>query len=159
MAGNKQAIHLYWAYTDDHDEDWFVFAESAKIARAFHEDYEGYNRGDARARLIVSDVHFEQLMNGTTPCHAQIPELLQLNFEIVGTDPDRRAVQLNGKVFVEGMLESLVEMARASFQAAQKAPSIQFEEASSATMKPSSGGIPASGVPKRSLKLVSGRRG
>jgi hypothetical protein len=40
MTTNEQAVNLYWAYTDDHDEDWFVFAASAREARAFHDNYE-----------------------------------------------------------------------------------------------------------------------
>jgi hypothetical protein len=119
---------------------------------------EPHDRGDARARLIVSDVDFAEFMNGAPPCHAQIPELLHLNFEIVETDPDRRAVQLNGKIFVEGVLDSLLEMAQASLLAARKDGCLEFEEASSATMRPSSGGVPASGVPRRSLRLVQGGR-
>jgi hypothetical protein len=48
MAINKQTIKLYWVTTHDHDEDWFILAESAKSARAYHEYYEGYDKGDAR---------------------------------------------------------------------------------------------------------------
>lgn len=29
MASNKQTVKLYWVTTADHDEDWFIFAESA----------------------------------------------------------------------------------------------------------------------------------
>ena len=159
MTTDEQAVNLYWAYTDDHDEDWFVFAASAREARAFHEEYEGYGRGDARARLVVSDVPLKQFMNGPVPCHAQIPELLDLNFEVVGTDPDCRAVKLNGKVFMEGVLESLVEMARGNLaQAAPKNGGIQLVEVSSRTASPSSG-IPATGTRRPSLRLVERRRG
>jgi hypothetical protein len=159
MADNKkQAIQLYWVTTHDHDEDWFVFADSAKSAREFHEDYEGYEKGDARSRLIAANVDFEEFMNGTPPCHAQIPELLHLDFEIVDSDPNRRAVQLNGKVFVEGVLESLVEMARASLLAAEKNQAIHLVEVSSRPTGPDSG-VPPSGIRRPSLKLVEGRRG
>jgi hypothetical protein len=34
MASTKQSIQLYWVTTQDHDEDWFIFADSAKSARA-----------------------------------------------------------------------------------------------------------------------------
>jgi hypothetical protein len=37
MASTKQTIKLYWVTTQDHDEDWFIFAESARSARAYHE--------------------------------------------------------------------------------------------------------------------------
>jgi hypothetical protein len=63
-------MKLYWVSTDDHDEDWFIFVDSAKSARAFHEDYEVYGEGDARSRLIVSDVTLNEFVNGTPSCHA-----------------------------------------------------------------------------------------
>ncbi len=45
---------LYWCTTPDGDEDWFVVAESAALARRFHEDAEGYDRGEASAERITS---------------------------------------------------------------------------------------------------------
>jgi hypothetical protein len=30
MASSRQTMKLYWVTTADHDEDWFVFAESAR---------------------------------------------------------------------------------------------------------------------------------
>lgn len=56
MASNKLTIKLYWVSSDDHDHDWFIFAESASLARAYHEQYEGYSKGEAQSRLIVSHV-------------------------------------------------------------------------------------------------------
>jgi hypothetical protein len=44
---------LYWCTTDDGDEDWFVVAASARDARRFHEDAEGYDHGDASAERIA----------------------------------------------------------------------------------------------------------
>ena len=67
MASKPQTVKLYWVTTDDHDEDWLIFAESARQARAFHEDYEGYGKGDARSRLIVSNVTLQEFMNGLLP--------------------------------------------------------------------------------------------
>ena len=67
MASNKQTIKLYWVMARDHVEDWFIFAESAKSARAYHEHYEGYGAGDARARLIVRDVRLTKFTNGEPP--------------------------------------------------------------------------------------------
>lgn len=45
---------LYWCTTPDGDEDWFVVARSAREARTFHEDAEGYSRGDAHAERIMA---------------------------------------------------------------------------------------------------------
>jgi hypothetical protein len=45
---------LYWCTTPDGDEDWFVVAASATAARRFHEQAEGYDRGDADAERIAA---------------------------------------------------------------------------------------------------------
>ncbi len=63
MAGAKRAAktkstaprtRLFWCSTPDHDEDWFVVARSAAGARRYHEDAEGYARGDATAELVCA---------------------------------------------------------------------------------------------------------
>ena len=111
MASNK-TVKLYWVTTADHDEDWFIVAESARQARAYHEHYEGYGAGDARARLIVRDVRLNKFMNGEPPCHAQMRELFALGFVDAGSVPDRRKVRFEGKTYTEGILESLVVRGR-----------------------------------------------
>src|ERR1035437_875509 len=78
MAMTKKRIKLYWCTTRDHDEDWFILSDSASRARAYHEYYEGYGAGDARARLIVANVTLREFQNGTPPCHAQFQDLFQL---------------------------------------------------------------------------------
>lgn len=45
---------LYWCTTPDGDEDWFVVADSARIARRFHEDVEDYQRGEADAERVCA---------------------------------------------------------------------------------------------------------
>jgi hypothetical protein len=45
-------VNLYWCETADHDEDWFIVAPSAKVAKCIHEDAEGYDRGVARVTLV-----------------------------------------------------------------------------------------------------------
>ncbi len=45
---------LYWCSTPDGDEDWFVVAESAAVARRFHEAVEDYERGEASAERVVA---------------------------------------------------------------------------------------------------------
>jgi hypothetical protein len=103
MANKQQAIKLYWVTTDDHDEDWFIFAESASVARAYHEAFEGYGKGDAHSRLIVSSVTLKEFQNGTPPCHVQFQDLFQIGFENAGTIPNRRRVRFNGEIFREGI--------------------------------------------------------
>ena len=130
MASTKQ-VKLYWVTTRDHDEDWFIFAESARSARAYHEDYEGYGKGDAHSRLIVSNVTLKEFMNGTPPCHAQFRDLFQIGFQDAGTIPNRRRAGLNGEIFREGILEAIIELGRQ--QLALENGCVQAREASSST--------------------------
>src|ERR1035437_781671 len=112
MASKPQTVKLYWVTTADHDEDWLIFAESARQARAFHEDHEGYGKGDANSRLIVSKVTLNKFMNGTPPCHAQFQDLFQIGFKNAGTAPNRRGVKFSGEIFWEGILEAIIELGR-----------------------------------------------
>src|ERR1022692_2098509 len=130
LASNKQ-IRLYWVSTDDHDEDWFVFAASARSARSYHEDYEGYDKGAANSRLIVSNVTLQEFMNGTPPCHAQFQDLFQIGFQDAGTIPNRREVKFNGEIFQDGILEAIIELGRQ--QLALENGCVQVREASSST--------------------------
>jgi hypothetical protein len=141
-----------WVTTADHDEDWFILAERARQARAYHENYEGYGKGDASSRLIVSDVTLDELVGGKPPCHAQMPDLLQLGFEDAGTEPNLRRVQLNGEMFEEGILESIVDTGRKNqvFVQALGNRLMQRKEATSATTEPEA----ALGV-KTSSRMVS----
>jgi uncharacterized protein DUF4258 len=45
---------LYWCTTADGDEDWFVVASSAREARRYHEDAEGFDRGEAAAERVLA---------------------------------------------------------------------------------------------------------
>src|ERR1035437_8741841 len=133
MASKKQ-VRMYWVTTQDHDKDWFIFAESAKSARTYHEDYEGYDKGDAHSRLIVSSVTLKEFMNGTPPCHAQFQDLFQIGFQDAGTIPNRRRAGLNGEIFREGVLEAIIELGRQ--QQALENGCVQVERASSSTVMP-----------------------
>jgi hypothetical protein len=110
MAITKQ-IKLYWCTTADHDHDWFIFAESAGNARAYHEHCEGYDEGDANSRLIVSDVKLAMFMNGTPPCAARFEDLYQIGLE-AGTNPGRRKGRFNGEIFQDGIIEAIIELGR-----------------------------------------------
>jgi hypothetical protein len=130
MASNKQTIKLYWVTTDDHAEDWFIFADSASSARTFHENYEGYGKGDANSRLIVSNVTLKEFQNGTPPCHAQFQDLFQIGFKNAGSIPNRRRAGCNGEIFREGILEAIIELGREQMTAAMNGGR-QVKEASS----------------------------
>lgn len=54
MPRKKPRPKLYWVETDDHGEDWFIVARSAREARRFHEVEEGYQRGDAWSTLVMT---------------------------------------------------------------------------------------------------------
>jgi hypothetical protein len=133
MASTKQ-VRLYWVATADHAEDWFIFAESARQARSYHENYEGYDRGDASTRLIVSNVTLKKFMNGTPPCHAQFQDLYQIGFKNAGAIPNRRRTGLSGEIFRDGILEAIIELGRQ--QQALENGCVQAEIASSSTVMP-----------------------
>jgi hypothetical protein len=133
MARTKQ-IRLYWCTTDDHDEDWFIFASSARQARSFHEHYEGYDKGDAHSRLLVSDVTLKEFQNGTPPCHAQFQDLFEIGFHNAGTSPNRRRAGWNGEIFREGILEAIIELGRQ--QLALEKGGEQLKASSPRTMRP-----------------------
>jgi hypothetical protein len=131
MARTKQ-IRLYWCTTDDHDEDWFIFASSARQARSFHEHYEGYDKGDAHSRLLVSDVTLKEFQNGTPPCHAQFQDLFEIGFHNAGTSPNRRRAGWNGEIFREGILEAIIELGRQQLAATlRENGGLELKEASS----------------------------
>ena len=111
MTSTKLQIKLYWVTTRDHAQDWFIFAGSDLQARSYHEHYEGYGKGDARSRLIVSHVTLKEFMNGTPPCHARFEDLHQIGLE-VGANPGRPKGRLNGEIFREGILEAIIELGR-----------------------------------------------
>ena len=129
----KQTIKLYWVTTADHAEDWFIFAGSDLQARSYHEHYEGYSKGDARSRLIVSHVTLKEFMNGTPPCHARFEDLYQIGID-AGTIPGRSKGRFNGEIFRNGILEAIIELGR--LRQALENGCAQVERASSSTVIP-----------------------
>lgn len=100
----KRPVHLYWVETEDHGEDWFIFARNRRSAQAYHADYEGYDTGDAYAEMILHDVGYRDDL----PVHAQLEDLERLGFKVISTgDQFIRQVEYNGRVFTEGLLESM----------------------------------------------------
>jgi len=93
-------MKLFWVTTKDHDEDWFVVAESAAEASEFHEDEEGYEPGDATAEevLIIPDGY---------PAETGWPsgELLVALGGTFISGEGARIVEINGRKYCEGLLE------------------------------------------------------
>ena len=96
-------MKLYWVTTEDHDEDWFVVASSSKQAARYHENMEGYNRGDAKAEEILD-------IPGDVPAEKGWPskELLLAVGAKFHSDDQTRAVEIAGRTFCEGMLEAVL---------------------------------------------------
>lgn len=92
---------LYWCTTEDHDEDWFVVARSAAAARRYHEQAEGYARGDAASQLVAV------VPGALAPRHANWPsrELLEQCGGIIERWESPRVVQFGGVRYCEGMLQ------------------------------------------------------
>jgi hypothetical protein len=126
----KKPIHLYWVTTLDHDEDWFIFAKTSRSAASYHEHYDGYDTGDATARLVIARVELQKYEQGPPPCHAQLADLIALGFEVVGVDPHRRGVRFKGELYLEGELQTLV------VQASDKLREVQNIKRSTGTKDP-----------------------
>jgi hypothetical protein len=103
-AAAKVRVTLYWVSTPDHDEDWFIFAKSARSAAKFHAEYEGYGPSETSAEPILETPDLE----GAFPRHAQIDDLAALGFEILKSGDHGRSVKYGDRTFVEGHLESLI---------------------------------------------------
>ena len=98
-AGMK--MNLYWVTTPDHDEDWFVVAGSAKLAAKFHEDAEGYDPGDARAEALMTIPEGLSAESGWPTKRL----ITALGGRYLSQDSPR-VVELNGRKFCEGMMQS-----------------------------------------------------
>ena len=104
MTTKTKPIHLYWCTTADHDEDWFVFAPSAREARKFHEDEEGYDRGYAECVLVRARVP-----NIDRTGWPKEEELEALGAKFLCDGPGKpRVVEIDGKTYAEGLLESVL---------------------------------------------------
>lgn len=93
-----QKKKLFWVYTAWHEEDWFIIADTKQAARKFHEEYEGFNYGDAKASLIQT---VEKNYERKKVYHAQLPMLIDLGFTVLSESPFRTVIK-DGKVYQEG---------------------------------------------------------
>ena len=99
-------MNLYWVQTLDHLEDWFIIAETDKRAACLHEEYEGYDDGDAWAEFVVAIPDHVQCSEGW-PKGEDVPIALGADVSSVeGT----RVVKIAGKTYAEGMLEAQIRM-------------------------------------------------
>jgi hypothetical protein len=94
-------MKLYWVTTPDHDEDWFIVASSSQAASNAHENSEGYNPGEVAAEAILD---IPELVSAETgwPSEELLPSL---GAEFLHDDQPR-VVEIAGRTFCEGLLES-----------------------------------------------------
>lgn len=113
MPSKPPRFKLYWVETDDHDEDWFVVARTAREARRFHEIQEGYHPGDAFATRVktLGD-------EGRTgwPTHE---ELVEYGMTIVRAEQPR-VVEYEGVQYSEGTLDHEIAVNSAAYAEAQR---------------------------------------
>jgi hypothetical protein len=98
----KQKLMLWWCWTEDHHEDWFVVAGHGVAAVGFFESEEGYGEGDVHAEglRILPEEHQDEKYVGWPS-----PELLAACGAKVIREETPRVVELQGERYVEGMLE------------------------------------------------------
>jgi hypothetical protein len=102
MGTNRWA--LYWCETEDHDEDWFVVARTAREARRFFEEYEDYCPGHAEASRICA---VPEAVVIAEPCWALPDVLTQCGAKILRAE-EPRLVEIRGIRYEEGRLEALI---------------------------------------------------
>jgi hypothetical protein len=98
----KQRLMLWWCWTEDHHEDWFVVAGRGVAAVGFFESAEGYGKGDVRAeglRILPEEYQDEKYVGWPSP------ELLAACGAQVIREETARVVELQGERYVGGMLE------------------------------------------------------
>jgi len=98
-------MKLFWVFTADHDEDWFMFAETDAKAAQLHEEHEGYNSGDASARLVCYVPDDINVFEGWP----ETDDLLKLGAIFLRTETPRK-IEIGNCVYTEGGLDSLIEM-------------------------------------------------
>lgn len=96
-------MKLYWVTTEDHHEDWFIVAKNKRAAAKFHEDSEGYERGDASAEEILE-------IPDKIPSETGWPDdelLLSIGARFISNE-QTRVVEIGGRRFCEGLLEATI---------------------------------------------------
>jgi hypothetical protein len=98
----KRKLELWWCWTEDHDEDWFVVAGHRFEAARLFERYEGYGEGDAQAESVLTlpDEHQDERYVGWPS-----EELLAACGAKVLRSETPRVVEIGGVRYTEGMLQ------------------------------------------------------
>lgn len=96
------SLNLYWVETDDHDEDWFIVAESPAKACRDHEAAEGYDEGDANAEFVAAVPADAADREEGWPSD----ELLRACGAVIEHSTTPRVVRFGRRTFAEGMLEA-----------------------------------------------------
>lgn len=100
----RKSKNLYWVSTPDKDEDWFIIASNSRQARRFHEDFEGYNIGDATAKKIC---RVTKEYSKESAYHASDWMLTDLGFRIIEVGYVRAAIR-DGKIYKEGSVATSI---------------------------------------------------
>jgi len=102
MKRPKRELTLWWCWTEDHHEDWFVVAGHGFDAVGFFEEHEGYAEGDVQAEgLLTLPEEYQDEKYVGWPSH----ELLVACGAKLVREETPRVVELQGERYVEGMLE------------------------------------------------------
>jgi hypothetical protein len=96
-------MKLYWASTEFHEEDWFIVADSAKEAAQIHEQWEGFEVGDAIAEHVL-DIPDTVFAEKGWPSN----ELLKALGAKFIDDDLARVVEISGRIFCEGLMDSII---------------------------------------------------
>lgn len=96
-------MNLYWVTTEDHHEDWFIVAATSEEACEFHENSEGYDPGEANAEKVLN-IPKNLYMETGWPSEEL---LITLGAKFIQKG-NIRVVEIEGRKFSEGMLESLI---------------------------------------------------
>ena len=98
-------MRLFWVCTEDHHEDWFIFAETEVEAEKLHEELEGYNPGDASAILVCYVPDDINVIEGWP----ETEDLINLGAVFLRCETPRK-VEVGNCVYTEGGLDSLIEI-------------------------------------------------
>ncbi len=98
-------MNLYWVFTDDHHEDWFMVANSVGEAMMLHEDLEGYECGEAYAQEVMEISSAIKVGPGWPS-----EEVLKACGAIFVSSETPRVVKIAGTTYCEGLLELTVRI-------------------------------------------------
>ncbi len=105
-------LKLYWCTTSDGDEDWFVVSHSAHEAAVGHAYHEGYDITEPAAEFVMNLPEQFQAMGDELLGHPEDEVLIACGARFLRYETPR-VVEVAGRTFTEGMLESQVQARRA----------------------------------------------